>query len=342
MVADDPPEDLGEGAGAEPRLAGGLGGDPPRRRRRQGELHPLGGEVGLGPPQRRVGALEQDLEQPLLVQVLEQHHRLEAGEELRRHAVVEQVLGAQPVAQREPLLAAQPLALDHRHLLEGAAVPAHGDPVVDRVVEGLEGAGADEQQLAGVDRHRAAAPALGQRQRDALVLDQRQQRLLGADPGDVRRAADGGADLVDLVDEDDAAPGALEQLVDRRSDAQLVARPLEQPGEDRLAAAAAGGLLGQQVGVDADQGRAAGELRVGAEIGLHRPQQRRLAGAGGADQQQVAGVQAGQVLGDGDRGLAHRPLLAEHPAVESGGDLDRRRCWARHPAIVSEPSAGIL
>src|SRR6185369_4691662 len=111
-------------------------------------------------------------------EVAQQHDGVEAREELRAHAVVEEVLVAQPVAQREAQLLVDLAGLEGGGGAELAAVAADGDAVVDGVPQPLESAGANEQQTAAVDGDRAAARPVGQPQRDRLVLDQRQERLL--------------------------------------------------------------------------------------------------------------------------------------------------------------------
>ena len=82
-------------------------------------------------------------------------------------------------------------------------------------------------------------------------------------------------------------------------------------------------LLAEHVGVDAHHGGAEGERGIGGQHVLDRAHQRRLAGARGADEQDVADAQAGQLLGQGDRDLAHRVGLAEHALAERGRDLGR-------------------
>ncbi len=105
-------------------------------------------EVGARLLEARLRRLEEDLHQGVLGEVVEQHHGVEARQELRRHAVVEEILVAQPVAQREDHLLAHLATLDAGDGLERAAVAPDGDAVVNRVVEALEGAGADEEQPA--------------------------------------------------------------------------------------------------------------------------------------------------------------------------------------------------
>src|SRR4051794_11789883 len=94
-----------------------------------------------------LGGLQEDAHQLVLPQILEQHDGIEAGEELRAHAVVEEVLVAQPVPQVEDELLSHLAALDDGDRLKGSPVPADGDPVENGVVEPFERPGADEQEV---------------------------------------------------------------------------------------------------------------------------------------------------------------------------------------------------
>jgi hypothetical protein len=98
----------------------------------------------------------------------------------------------------------------------GEADGVLADPALDDLVEAGEGAAADEQDVRGVDREellvRMLAPAL-RRHRGNRSLEDLEQRLLDALPGDVAR--DGrvvrlARDLVDLVDVDDPGLGLLD------------------------------------------------------------------------------------------------------------------------------------
>ena len=88
-------------------------GDAASRLLRDLELDPLALEVGRRLPKPGVGAGHEDPQQVVHGQRLEQHHRVEARDELRGHAVLEQVLVLQPVAQLELKLLAHPTRLDH-------------------------------------------------------------------------------------------------------------------------------------------------------------------------------------------------------------------------------------
>src|SRR5580700_7231022 len=96
---------------------------------------------------------------------------------------------------------------------EADALAMAAEPPVDDLVEPLEGAATDEQNIGGIDLDeilvRVLAAALRRHARDR-ALDDFQKRLLHALTGDV--AGDRGVvalagDLVDLVDIDDAALG---------------------------------------------------------------------------------------------------------------------------------------
>ena len=150
------------------------------------------------------------------------------------------------------------------------------EPPLDHLVEALEGAAADEQDVRGVDLDevlvRVLAPAL-RRHVGRRALDDLEQRLLHALAGDVAR--DRGVvrlarDLVDLVDVDDAALGALDVEV----------RRLDQVQQDVLDVLADVAGLGQRGGVG-DGERHVEDLR-------QRAREQRLAGAGRAEQQDVA------------------------------------------------------
>src|SRR4029079_14767944 len=150
------------------------------------------------------------------------------------------------------------------------------DAAFDRLVEADERAAADEQDVAGVDLEellvRVLAPALG-RDVDDRALENLQQRLLDALARHVagdRRVLVLAADLVDLVDVDDAllalldvAPGRLQQLEDDVLD---------------VLADVAGLREGRRVDDREGDGQQLGQ----------RLREQRLAGARRADQQDVA------------------------------------------------------
>ena len=163
-------------------------------------------------------------------------------------------------------------------------------------------------------------PPCGGTRRDR-ALDQLQERLLHAFARHVardRRVVALARDLVDLVDVDDAALRLLD----------VVVALLQQ-------------LLDDVLDVLADVARFGERRRVGDhERDVEQPRQRlreqRLAGAGGADQQDVrlreldlvvlaAGLQPLVVVVDGDREDLLRRVLADHVLVEDLADLVRRR-----------------
>src|SRR5262249_6228637 len=126
----------------------------------------------------------------------------------------------------------------------------------------------------------------------------------------------------------------LEELLERGLDPELLARALEEPAQELLAGVALLGLLAEDVRVDADDRGADGERGVRGEEVLHRSHQRRLARAGGADHQDVADAERGQLLGEGDRHLAHGVRLADDALAERARD----RGWGGglgHGRIVS-------
>ena len=99
--ADHAPEDLLEGARAQARLARRLRRDAAGRRLADLELDALAREVGVGLAEGGVRAGDEDLVELGFAQRLQDDHGVEAGQELRRDAVGEEVLRAQPVAQGE-------------------------------------------------------------------------------------------------------------------------------------------------------------------------------------------------------------------------------------------------
>ena len=197
------------------------------------------------------------------------------------------------------------------------ALPA---ALADDPLEAGEGAAADEQDVGGVDLQelllRVLAAALRRHAGDR-ALDDLEQRLLHALARDVagdRRVLGLAADLVDLVDVDDAALRPLD----------IVVGGLQQLEDDVLDVLADIAGLGQRRGVGH------GERHV--ERARQRLGQQRLAAAGGADQQDVglgeldlaalpAVRQALVVVVHGHRKHALRVLLADHIVVEDRLDL---------------------
>ena len=193
----------------------------------------------------------------------------------------------------------------------------------DDLLQPGEGAAADEQDVGGVDLEelllRVLAAAL-RRDVGDRALDDLQQRLLHALARDVagdRRVVGLAADLVDLVDVDDAALRALD----------VVVGGLQQLQDDVLDVLADVAGLGQRGGVGHGEGH--------VEDAGQRLGQQRLAAAGRADQQDVglgeldvaalaAVREALVVVVDGDRQHALGVLLADHVVVEDGLDIARR------------------
>ena len=209
---------------------------------------------------------------------------------------------------------------------------------VDHLVEADEGAAADEQDVGGVDLEellvRVLAPALG-RHVGHRAFEDLQERLLDALTRHVAR--DRGvlvlaADLVDLVDVDDALLALLD----------VATGGLQQLEDDVLDVLADVAGLGEG-------GRVHDRERHREELG-QRLRQQRLAGAGGADEQDVRLVEldvvaaarllldldALVVVVDRDRELLLGAFLADHVLVEELLDF-RRRGQRRADAAVLEP-----
>ena len=149
-------------------------------------------------------------------------------------------------------------------------------PLADDLLESVERAAADEQDVGRVDLDellvRVLAPALRRHRRDR-ALDQLQERLLDALAGDVAR--DGRVvalpgNLVDLVDVDDAPLRLLD----------VVVALLQELLDDVLDVLADVARLGQR-------GRV-GDHERHVEEPRERLREQRLAGPRGADQQDVA------------------------------------------------------
>ncbi len=155
-------------------------------------------------------------------------------------------------------------------------MPAALRAVADDLLEAVEGAAADEQDVGRVDLHellvRVLAAALRRHVGDR-ALDHLQQRLLHALARHVagdRRVVGLARDLVDLVDVDDAALRLLD----------IVVAVLQQLQDDVLDVLADVAGLGQRGGV--------GDRERHVQHARQRLGEQRLAGAGGPDQQDVA------------------------------------------------------
>ena len=200
------------------------------------------------------------------------------------------------------------------------------DAALDRLVEADERAAADEQDVRRVDLEellvRVLAAALRRHVGDR-ALEDLEQRLLDALARDVardRRVLVLAADLVDLVDVDDALLALLDVAAGR----------LQQLEDDVLDVLADVAGFGQRRRIDDRE-------RDREQLG-ERLREQRLAGAGRADQQdvrlrQLDVVPAARLLldldplvvvVDGDRELLLRLFLADHVLVEELLDLGRR------------------
>ena len=265
---------------------------------------------------QRIAGLGQDADHGLAVQLLQTGHHRQAADQFGDQAVLHEILR---LDQREELLA----LFAHRVFLgAGEAERVAPDPAFDDLFEPLERAAADEQDVARVDLEvlllRVLAPAL-RRHVGHRALEDLQQRLLHAFARHVardRRVAALAADLVDLVDVDDA-------LFGRRD---VVVGGLQQPDEDILHVLADVAGFGQRRGVGD------GERHV--QVARQRLRQQRLARAGAAEHQDVALVDLDAVAGDllvdplvvvvdrhrqADLGV----VLADHVQVEVVADLAR-------------------
>src|SRR3954470_12849538 len=230
------------------------------------QLHALELQDGLVLPDQAVLGLVQDAHERLLVELLESGHDRQPSHELGDQAVLDQILGQDVLEMVTALLLA--LALDLGAEAERLLV----HPALDDLLEAYEGATADEQDVGGVDLQellvRVLAPAL--RRHVALrPLEDLEQRLLHALARDVagdRRVVALAADLVDLIDVDDAA---LRLLL-------VVPRRLIELEDDVLDVLADVAGLGESGGVgDGERHREQARQRLGEQ---------RLASAGGADQ----------------------------------------------------------
>ena len=263
--------------------------------------------------------LGQDLHQGLLVEVLEGGDDRQTADEFWDQAVLQQILGLDLGQQ-----------LAGRLVLGRADVGAEADrralaALADDLVQPGKGAADDEQDVGGIDLQelllRMLAPALRRHGGDGAFHDL-QQRLLHALARHVagdRRVVGLAADLVDLVDVDDAALRPLD----------VVVGGLQQLEDDVLHVLADIARLGQGGGVGH------GERHVeDAGQGLR---QQGLAAAGRADEDDVrlrdfdvvvlpaAGVQALVVVVHGHRKHALGLLLADHVFVENLADVARGR-----------------
>ena len=169
----------------------------------------------------------------------------------------------EPVAQRELQLLAHAAALvDDRHRLERALVLADRHAVVDRVVEALEGPGADEQQAARVDVRPWPPPAQSGSANGTASFSisvssascARMPATFGWPPTWLRILSTSSTNTRPCV-------ACSSSSLDGRLVAELLARALQQPAQQLLARAALLGLLAEHVGVDAHHRRARARAR---------------------------------------------------------------------------------
>ena len=248
----------------------------------------------------------------------EAHDHRQAADELGDQAVLQQVLGHELVEQ-----GVAPLVLRLLRLRPEADAPL-ADALLDDLLETLEGAAADEQDVRGVDLDEVLVrvlPAALRRDVGDRALEDLQQRLLDALAGDVtgdRRVVGLARDLVDLVDVDDPALRALDVEV----------RGLDEAQQDVLDVLADVAGLGQA--------RRIGDAERHVEDLGQRLGEERLAAAGRADEQdvrlpeldivdRVAGVDALVVVVDRHGEDLLRLLLADDVRVELVLDLPRAR-----------------
>ena len=273
---------------------------------------------------QRVLRVLQDGHQRFFVEFLERRDHRQAADELGDQAELDEVLRLDVT---EHIGAVRPLFLGAH--LGGEADAALLGAVEDHLLEAGEGAAHDEEDVGGVDLQelllRVLAPAL-RRHRGHRALDELEQRLLH--PLARHVAGDGGVvglarDLVDLVDVHDAGLRLLD----------VVVALLEQLLDDVLDVLADIARFGERGGI--------GDGERDVEQTRERLGEQRLAGAGRADEQDVAlgdldlvlaaraagGVaavlQALVVVVDGDREDLLGALLADHIVVEDALDLDR-------------------
>src|SRR3954452_2502608 len=307
---------------------------------RELQLHSLELQDGLVLPDQAVLGLVEDAHQRLLVELLQRRHHRQTADELRDQPVLDQILGQDVLQELARLLVALPLDVgaEAERLLVHAAL--------DDILEAHEGAAADEQDVGGVDLQEllvgVLAPAL--RRHVALrPLEDLEQRLLHPFARDVagdRRVVALAADLVHLIDIDDAA---LRLLL-------VVPRRLVELEDDVLDVLADVAGFGEGGGVgDGERHREQARQRLGEQ---------RLARAGGADQQDVRLLELDLavrllrevdplvVVVDRDRQLLLGLFLADHVLVEERLDLlglgERRvLLLLEHPVLGDDVEADV-
>src|SRR5229473_3162073 len=296
-----------------------LRGDRLQRLRPHLQIHSLHAEELLVLLDESVLRLGEYLDECLFVQFLQRRHDRQPPDELRYQPVLDKVFGfdrPQDLADVLAVLQASHVRAEADAALLGAAA--------DDLLQAVERSAADEQDVGGVHLHEILvgmlAAALRPHGRDR-PLDQLQQRLLHALAGNVpgdRRVVGLAADLVDLVDIDDAALRPLDVVVGR----------LQQLQDDVLDVLADVTCFRQGGGVRHGEGH--------VEDARQRLRQQRLAGAGRPDQQDIRFRQLDVVvLGlvveplvmvvDRDREHLLGVVLADDVVVEDLADLLRGR-----------------
>ena len=269
------------------------------------------------------------------MQILQDDRVVEPRQELRLHAVVEQVLLPEVVAQGEVLSDIDSSLVEHGLGRELDATRRRRDPTEHLIVQRFERSRAEEEHLPGFQVHHCLLTAVfrGQLVVDLLAFDQGQQRLLDVDPRDVRFAADHAGDLVDLIQADRGVLHVGPDLLRGRSRSEyapgLLFETLEQPPRVHHALVA-----GERVGVEDHHDAVLLQLVVFFVEPLHRPHDRGLAGPRAADEHQIPERLALQMLEDRHRDEAQRFFLADHVPLDGLVDLD----WSHSIPILCAPS----
>src|ERR1700736_5395034 len=267
---------------------------------------------------QRVLWIGQDLLERSFVEILQRGDHRQPANELRDQAVLQQILGLDVTEDF-----AGTAIFRRQHLgceTDRRRAPAGGNDLL----QPRERAAADEENVGGVDLQelllRMLAAAL-RRNRGNRALHDLQKRLLHALPRDVpgdRRVVGFAADLVDLVDIDDAALGALDIVVGR----------LQQLQDDVLDVLADIAGFGQR--------RRIRHRERHVENPRQRLRQQRLARAGRTDQQDVRlskfdvvvlslVIEPLVVIVNGDREHLLRMALTDDVIVENLADFLRGR-----------------
>src|SRR5260370_26645301 len=216
---DDRLQGPGAGATQERKL-----GDRVERPLLEDELHVVQREELLVLLHERVLGLGEDAHDVLLVEVVQGDDDRQAADDLRDEAVLQKVLRLQVLQSLGDGLALD-LGVRATNTYRAAA-----DALLDDLLQPVECAGADEEDVRRVDLDeilvRVLAPALRRYVGDG-ALEDLQQRLLDALAAHVacnRWVVRLARDLVDLVDVDDSAPRAADVEVGR----------LDEPEQDVL------------------------------------------------------------------------------------------------------------